>query len=118
MTKMTYSHELQETDRALWDILWERNQEYDEVDGEKYQKCGICLNNVKDEPNLVFDSPMNSGVPTSCTHWACVYCWFKMYIERIHHCPYCGENLCEWLARYEEYRCLCTNEDKEECTDE
>ena len=74
--------------RALWDELWNRNQ------GET---CSVC-----NEPraSLVMDSPMNSDLPTRCTHWACTGCWAELAERGGTTCPFCREDIREWLRRY------------------
>jgi len=68
-----------------WHRLWDRN---------RIDVCPVC----HERPDIT-DGPMNSDVPTRCTHWACVGCWARI-AQRDMRCPICRENLSRWLQRY------------------
>ena len=74
---------MRQENRQEWDRLWHLNQ---------IELCPVC----HEKPDIR-DGPMNSDVPTRCTHWACVICW-----ERIAHhdkrCPVCRDDLTNWFA--------------------
>ena len=93
------TQDLKKTDRQKWEILLERNVDYEEIDEKKYQKCLICLNSSKDKP-LIFDGPMNSDIPSTCTHWACVDCWKQLWEHGLHYCPFCRVVLCQWIEKF------------------
>ena len=108
---MPITQDLYKTDRKKWNILWERNSNYEEIDGEKYEKCLICLNSMKDEP-LIFDGPMNSDISSTCTHWACIDCWKQLWERGLHNCPFCRVSLCQWLEKFDdECECHCYDSD-------
>ena len=66
-----------------WDRLWHLNRR---------EECPVCL----ERPDI-WDGPMNSDVPTRCTHWACVDCWDQI-TDRDQRCPICRDDLSEWLS--------------------
>ena len=68
-----------------WDRLW--NLSIRDV-------CPVC----HERPD-VRDGPMNSDVPTRCTHWACVGCW-EQIAQRDMRCPICRDDLSHWLQRH------------------
>ena len=65
-----------------WDRLWQHPGE-----------CPVCL-----EVPDIWSGPMNSAIPTRCTHWACVDCWIRI-AERDRKCPICRDDLSAWLRR-------------------
>lgn len=69
-----------------WQQIW---------DDSKVSECPIC---TFAPPHIVFDGPMNSDVPTRCTHWACTDCWDQLARRRDFHCPLCRDCLAEWHA--------------------
>jgi hypothetical protein len=68
-----------------WDRLWRLN---------KTEECPVC----HEKPDI-WDGPMNSGVPTRCTHWACVSCWERI-ARRDKRCPICRDDLTDWFASW------------------
>ena len=62
---------------------------------QKPAECPTC----HAEPES-WDGPLNSDVPTRCTHWACVACW-RQIAARDKRCPICRDNLTEWIRRHE-----------------
>ena len=48
----------------------------------------------------IWDGPMNSDVPTRCTHWACVICWEEI-ANSDKRCPICREDLSAWIRRHD-----------------
>ena len=71
-----------------WDRLWRLNMT---------EECPVC----HEKPDI-WDGPMNSDVPTRCTHWACMICWERI-ARRDKRCPICRDDLTDWFAwRYEE----------------
>ena len=68
-----------------WDRLWNLS---------RFDVCPVC----HERPD-VRDGPMNSDVPTRCTHWACVGCWARI-AQRDMRCPICRDNLSHWLRHY------------------
>ena len=81
-TRPLITPRMREENRQEWDRLWNLNR------GEE---CPVC----HERPGI-WDGPMNSDVPTRCTHWACVHCWAKI-AERDKRCPICREDLSEWI---------------------
>ena len=47
----------------------------------------------------IWDCPMNSDVPTRCTHWLCVGCWARI-AGRDQRCPICRDDLSVWLRQH------------------
>ncbi len=78
---------MQVESRQEWDRLWHLN---------KTEECPVC----HEKPDI-WDGPMNSDVPTRCTHWACVICWERI-ARRDKRCPICRDDLTDWLWRYQE----------------
>ena len=74
--------QLQEENREEWDRLWNLNEP---------EECPVC----QERPDI-WDSPMNSDVPTRCTHWACIECWDQI-TDRDQRCPICRDTLRVWL---------------------
>ena len=70
-----------------WDRLWNLN---------RTEECCVC----HEKPDI-WDGPMNSEVPTRCTHWACVCCWQRI-AGRDRRCPICREDLSEWIHRHDD----------------
>ena len=66
-----------------WQRLWQKPEE-----------CSVC----HERPDI-WDGPMNSDVPTRCTHWACVTCWEEI-ASRDRRCPICRDDLSVWLRRH------------------
>ena len=56
---------------TLWNELWNRNQG---------PTCAIC-NEPHSRESLLRDGPMNSDIPTRCTHWACTICWNRLAVR-------------------------------------
>jgi len=59
---------------------------------DRGEHCPVC----HEKPDI-WDSPMNSDVPTRCTHWACVSCW-AMILQHDKRCPICRDHLEAWFA--------------------
>ena len=70
-----------------WQRLWD----------ERPEECPVC-HERPDGVREVWDGPMNSDVPTRCTHWACVGCWQRI-AGRDRRCPICRTSLRNWLSR-------------------
>ena len=68
-----------------WVRLWDRHRP---------EECPVCLQ----VPDL-WDGPLNSDVPTRCSHWACVDCWARV-AEYDGRCPVCREDVSGRLLRY------------------
>ena len=66
-----------------WQRLWDSSQ----------GRCPVCMDETAFK---VYDSPMNSDIPTRCTHFACFECW-RMIASRDRRCPLCRDDLTEWL---------------------
>ena len=65
-----------------WQRLWD----------QRPAECPVCH-----ETPDIWDGPMNSDVPTRCTHWACDGCWERI-AHRDRRCPICGTSLRGWLS--------------------
>ena len=65
-----------------WQRLWD----------DRPEECPVC----HERPD-VWDGPMNSDVPSRCTHWACVGCWRRI-AGRDRRCPICRTSLRGWLS--------------------
>ena len=75
--------QLRELNQEEWDRLWNLN---------RTEECPVC----HEKPDI-WTGPMNSDVPTRCTHWACVGCWDQI-ADRDQRCPICRDDLSEWLS--------------------
>jgi len=71
-----------EENKDEWKRLWDNREE----------ECPVC----HEKPDM-WDSPMNSDVPTRCTHWACVSCW-AMIAEHDNRCPICRDKVEAWFV--------------------
>ena len=83
-------------DRPLITAQW-RDQHPDEWQRLWHQcptECPVC----HEKPDI-WDGPMNSDVPTRCTHWICVGCWAEIS-QRDRRCPICRDDLTVWLRRF------------------
>ena len=69
-----------------WQRLWD----------SRPSECPICYDDAVD----IWDGPMNSDVPTRCTHWLCTQCWMKVSEDK-KRCPLCRDDLSEWLDGYD-----------------
>ena len=78
--------QLRRENRAEWDRLWTLN---------KPDECPVC----HEDPDI-WDGPMNSDVPTRCTHWACIGCWAEI-AARDKRCPICRDDLSVWISRHD-----------------
>ena len=78
--------QLRRENRAEWDRLWTLN---------KPDECPVC----HEDPDI-WDGPMNSDVPTRCTHWACLGCWAEI-AARDKRCPICRDDLSVWISRHD-----------------
>ena len=85
-TRPLITPRMREQNRQEWGRLWNLN---------KTEECPVC----HEKPD-VWDAPMNSDVPTRCTHWVCVPCWARI-AERDKRCPVCREDLSAWIRRHE-----------------
>ena len=74
---------LREENRALWDEMWSRNDE---------PNCPVCYH-----AHYMRDGPMNSDIPTYCTHWLCSSCWGEIKKRGGRECPICREDVSMWL---------------------
>ena len=74
---------MQDENPEEWQRLWNLNSR----DGQ----CDVC-HEVPD----IWDGPMNSNIPTRCTHWLCVECWYRI-ARRDRRCPTCRDDLSHWL---------------------
>ena len=75
--------QFREENEAEWDRLWHSRPD----------ECPVC----HEKPDI-WDGPMNSDVPTRCTHWACTECWDQV-TDRDQRCPICRDDLSVWLRR-------------------
>ena len=75
--------QFREQNREEWDRLWNLN---------RTEECPVC----HEKPDI-WDGPMNSDVPTRCTHWACARCWVQIN-DRDKRCPICRDDLSDWLS--------------------
>ena len=72
----------------------ENPEEFRHIWTARPETCPICLGDP-----AVWDGPMNSSIPTRCTHWLCVQCWGRIAgLDR--RCPLCREDLHVWLQRF------------------
>jgi len=94
-TRPLITPHMREHNRQEWDRLWNLN---------RTEECCVC----HEKPDI-WDGPMNSDVPTRCTHWACVCCWQRI-AGRDKRCPICREDLTEWIH--------CHKEDESDDSDE
>ena len=85
-TRPIVSRRLQDENPEEWRRLWDLNR----TGGQ----CDVC-HEVPD----VLDTPMNSDIPTRCTHWLCVRCWDRI-ARGDRRCPTCRDDLTNWLQRY------------------
>ena len=76
---------MREENRQEWDRLWNLN---------RTEECAVCH-----EKPEIWDGPMNSDIPTRCTHWLCLPCWARI-AERDKRCPVCREDLSVWIRRH------------------
>ena len=74
--------QLWKENKALFDEMWARNRE---------EKCPVCY------ALPPTDSPMNSDIPTYCTHWLCQGCWAEIKLRGKLECPICKEDLTTWM---------------------
>jgi hypothetical protein len=74
--------QFREQNEEEWNRLWNNRSD----------QCPVC----QETPDI-WDGPMNSDVPTRCTHWACVICWDQI-TARDRRCPICRDDLSEWLS--------------------
>jgi hypothetical protein len=70
----------------------ENEEEWDRLWNNRPDECPVC----HESPDI-WDGPMNSGIPTRCTHWACTECW-KQISGFDKRCPICRDDLREWLS--------------------
>ena len=76
-----------------WLRLWNQNAE-----GE----CPVCFRDFEGE-SLDKDCPMNSDIPTRCTHWLCTECWHDLAWQGGTRCPVCRDDISEFLMTYDNY---------------
>ena len=69
---------------------WRRLYDLNQIVGT----CSVCL-----EVPVVEDSPVNSDIPTRCTHWLCTDCWRRIARGDM-RCPTCRDDLSQWLQQY------------------
>ena len=81
-TRPLVTQRMFQEDREQYDRLWSMNE---------VEECPVCFERAD-----VWDSPMNSDIPTRCTHWICVPCW-ETIATRNKRCPVCREDLSVWL---------------------
>ncbi len=81
-TRPLITPRMREENRAEWDRLWNLN---------RTEECPVCQ-----EKPAVWDGPMNSDIPTRCSHWICVPCWTRI-AARDGRCPICREDLSTWI---------------------
>ena len=67
--------------------------------------CDVCH-----EVPVIWAGPVNSEIPTRCTHWLCTDCWSRI-ARGDKRCPTCRDDLSQWLQQY-------LSDDDEENTDE
>ena len=82
------------TDPDKWQRIWDEHGSGTE--------CPICNFPHEDD---VWDSPMNSDIPTRCPHFLCTACWQRIYTRNPTEtqCPLCREDVTEWAkSRYDE----------------
>ena len=84
-TRPLITPRLREENRQEWDRLWNSHMT---------EECPACH-----ETPAVWDGPMNSDIPTRCTHWLCVPCWARI-AARDRRCPICREDLRLWNRRH------------------
>lgn len=85
-TRPLVTPRMREENRPEWDRLWNLN---------RTEECPVC----HEKPDI-WDGPMNSDVPTRCTHWVCVPCWARI-ANRDKRCPICREDLSAWIRRHD-----------------
>ena len=81
-TRPLITPRMREENKQEWDRLWHLN---------KTEECPVC----HEKPDI-WNGPMNSDVPTRCTHWACVGCWERIE-ENDKRCPVCRDDLTDWF---------------------
>ena len=82
--------------RPLISLQWreENDDEWNRRWGNRPEECPVCL-----QKPYIWDGPMNSNIPTRCTHWACVLCWAEIK-ERDNRCPVCRDDVSQWLQSH------------------
>ena len=78
--------QFREQNREEWLRLWNLN---------RMEECPVC----HEKPDM-WDIPMNSDIPTRCTHWICVECWSRIN-DRDKRCPICRDDLTDWLSHFD-----------------
>ena len=74
---------------------WDRHWRMPEV-------CPVCHEKPVDKGDL-WDGPMNSDIPTRCTHFLCVQCWTNVAArDDVVRCPVCRDDVTEFAARFRE----------------
>ena len=81
--------------RPLIDIAWAaaNPERWQELWRNTPAECPICS---LEAARVVMDGPLNSDVPTRCTHWACDGCWDRLAFRGDFHCPFCRDCLAAW----------------------
>ena len=78
--------QFREQNNVEWLRLWDLN---------RTEECPVC----HERPDM-WDMPMNSDIPTRCTHWICVECWSRIN-DRDKRCPICRDDLTDWLSHFD-----------------
>ena len=92
-----YTQDIINENMEYWIELWEKNQNYIIIDDKRYKQCDLCKDNNYLNSEIIFHGPMNSNIPSKCTHWACVDCWNKRFENYQYKCPWCHEDLRAWM---------------------
>ena len=86
--------------RPLITPTWrqENPQEWKRLWDNRSATCPVCFEGDFSTDRL-WDGPMNSDVPTRCTHWVCTECWREIN-DGDRKCPICRDDVSSWLRRY------------------